>query len=140
MCSRHCTYWVTCYFIFPSCPTSAKTSLVLLPYHYISVVCPSPTIPLPPAPITPPPVSSLPSSATFPALIPMISMAGCSYHCLDRKIPSDRSAAKHKSMIGWVAVYCATVFWWQEIYTPISSIPTISNADPIGGYTHFLSS
>ena len=47
-----------------------------------------------------------------------------------------RSASRQKSMIGKVAMYCATVFWRQAIYTPISSSPTISSATPTGGYTH----
>ena len=41
--------------------------------------------------------------------------AGSSHHCLDRHIPGFRSAAKHRSMIGRVAMYCATVIWWQAI-------------------------
>ena len=69
------------------------------------------------------PVYSPPSSATRLALIPMISRAGCSHHRLDRRIPVFRSAAKHKSMIVRVVIYCAAVFWWQAIYIPQS--PTV---------------
>ena len=39
-------------------------------------------------------------------------------------------------MIGWVAIYCATVLWRQAIYTQIYYSPTISRAAPMGGNTH----
>ena len=83
-----------------------------------------------------PPVSSLPSAATYPALILMIFRASCSHHLLNRRIPGFRSSAKHKSMIGRVAIYCATMFWRRAIYTPISSNPTIVSATPMSRYTH----
>ena len=66
----------------------------------------------------------------------MIFRAGCSHHCLDGRIPRFRSAAKHKSMIGQVAIYCATVFWRRAIHTLISSSPDIASAAPMGEYTH----
>ena len=69
----------------------------------------------------------------------MISRAGFSHHRLDRLIPGFRSSAKHKSMIGQVAIYFVTVFCWRAIYTLISSSPNIASAAPIGGYTHVLS-
>ena len=81
-----------------------------------------------------------PSSVAYPNLIPRILIAGCSHHCWDRRIPGFRSATRHKSMIGRVAMYYATVFWWQETYTLISSRPAIASATPMGGYTHVPSS
>ena len=86
----------------------------------------------------PPPFSSYPYTSNFPSLIPMISRAGCSHHRLDRRIPGIRLAANHKFMVVRVTMYCATAFWWREIYIPISSSPTISSAAPMGGYTHVL--
>ena len=67
---------------------------------------------------------------------PQDNQAVCSHHLLDRRIPGFRSTARHKSMIGWVAMYWVKVFWWREIYTPISSSATIASATPMGGYTH----
>ena len=80
---------------------------------------------------------STPSSASaFPALIPRISRVGCSHHRLNIRSPGFRSAARNKYMIVWVAMYCATVFWWREIYALILSRPTIASAAPMGEYTH----
>ena len=83
-----------------------------------------------------PPISFLPSMATCPSLTPIIYRVGCSHRLLYRRIPGFSSTAKHKSMIGRVAIYCATVFWRRAIYTPISSSPTIPSAAPMVGYTH----
>ena len=64
----------------------------------------------PPCPPCPPPVSSPLSASTCPSLIPMVSRAVCSHHCLDRRIPGVRSVAKSKSMIGRISMFCATLF------------------------------
>ena len=76
------------------------------------------------------------SAASCPALIPRIFRAGCSHHRHDSCSPVFWSSARHKSIIGRVAMYCATVFWWRAIYTPISSSPTVDSSAPMVGYTH----
>ena len=43
-------------------------------------------------------------------------------------------------MIGQVTIYCETMFWQRATYTLISSYTTIESADPMGEYTHVLSS
>ena len=82
------------------------------------------------------PISPSTSASACPALIPRISIARWSHHFLDSHIPGFLSVTRHKSMIVWVAIYCATVLWMQSIYTPISSSPTIVRSVPMGGYTH----
>ena len=44
---------------------------------------------------------------------------GCSHHLRESLIPGLRSTARHKSMMGQVTMYCATVFWRRAIFTPI---------------------
>ena len=47
------------------------------------------------------------------------------------------SSATARSNILLVAIYCATLMWCWEIYSPIGSIPFSTSASPIGGYSHF---
>ena len=68
-----------------------------------------------------------PYIASFSALIPKKSWAGCSQHFLDRRIPSFCSAARHNSMIGRVVIYCATLYRVLVAYLP--------SAAPLGGET-----
>ena len=82
------------------------------------------------------PISLPPYDAACPTLISMISREGCSNHCLDRRSPGFRSTARHKFVIVQVAMYCATMLWRRAIYAPISSIPTVASAAPMGAYTH----
>ena len=111
----HHPYWVTCYIIsHPSylrtiisdspghispLPSSLITLLSLSIYLSLSL-----SLRLPPPP---------PSAAACPTLIPIISRVGCSHHCLDRCSPGFRSAARQHSLIGCVAMNCATMFWWR---------------------------
>ena len=71
------------------------------------------------------PVSPPTSDIAYPAIIPRISILVCSHHCLDSYSHGFCSAAIHNSMIGRVTIF-SNVFWWQAIYTLISSSPTVS--------------
>ena len=82
------------------------------------------------------PVSSTIYASARAALIPRISIMGCSHHLCESRIPGLLSTVRHKSKIGQVVMYCATVLWRRAIYTPISSSPTVSSATLMGGYIH----
>ena len=117
-------------------PTRPPLKRLWFFYHIIPSPSSAPTLPSLSLqfllPCLPPP----PSAPECPALIPRISKAVYSHHCLDRRIPVFRSTARHKSMIGLVVMYCVTMFWRRAIKNPISSSPTIYSTTPISGYTH----
>ena len=129
---RHRPYWIMCYIMYYLSDLCLIVSGSTSSFSISPSIFPYPNIHLPLIPRIPPPTSA----AVFPALIPRISIAGCSHHRLDILSPSFRSTARHNYMIGQVAIYFAAVFWWQSIYTLISSSPTVSRAAPMGGYTH----
>ena len=111
--------------LYPRCQISFRSSLVLLVISVPSLhpYLPKSTSPYPspsPSPYdysVPNPPPTPPSSAACLTIIPRISRVGCSHHFLDRCSPRFRSAARKKSMIGRVAIYCTTVLWRREIYT-----------------------
>ena len=131
--------------LYPTCQSFVRSPLVLLVisvpylhhslYYYPSTSPTTSTSPYNSSP-PPPPPSTHTFAAACPVLIPRISRAGSYHHCLDMSIPGFCSATRHKSMIGRVTIYCATLFWQREIYTPISSSPTVASAAPMGVYTH----
>ena len=60
-----------------------------------------------------------PYTSACPAFIPRISRAVFSHHFLDKRSPGFLSAARHKSMIVRVIMYCETMFWQQAIYVKL---------------------
>ena len=99
--------------------SSARPLLKSLWFFYNIIPPPSTTPTLPYYPSTYDYYLPPPSSAACPAFIPRVSMEGLYHHHLDRLIPIFRCSTIHKYMIGRVKMYCATMFWRQEIYTPI---------------------
>ena len=83
--------------------------------HYPSSRSPYYTLSLP----LNPPYQYTPHTPTFActALIPKIFRVGCSHHVCKSRTTGLCYSARHKSTIGQVAIYCATIFWRRAIYT-----------------------
>ena len=67
---------------------------------------------------------SVASSATSSfSLAPFQSIPVCSHHCLGARVPGRLPSFSHRSIIGSVAINCATVFYLRRIEVRIRTIP-----------------
>ena len=119
---RHCPYWVMCYIIShpPDLCQNVSGSYII---SFPPFILPYPTLHLPPI--------LLSLSPTNPLLLYAYPYPQDIQGGLIQPSPNFHSADRHKSMIGRFTMYCATMFWQREIYTPISYSPTIASASPM---------
>ena len=64
------------------------------------------------------------------------SIYSCFKHCCVTRFTVPRSPNRHRSIIGWVAMYWDMVFWRWRTYISTSSITDASTASSKGGYYH----
>ena len=70
---------------------------------------------------------------------PSKSILACSHHRQDTLSPGLRAYRSQRSIIGRVAIYCATVFFLLVMYFPILSKPASTIVSSNGGYSQLKS-
>ena len=81
--------------------------------------------------------SPSPSPPSYPsAYLPGKTSPSCSHHIYGARDSSLPSVTRHRSRMGRVSMYCATVLCRLEMYVSISSSQAALIASPKGGYSH----